>query len=1209
MPNNQLTNLIKSISKYDIVDVIARLSSLNLLQENQSRSFILDSFIAEILHTENITQHSSIIMSDGKFKKLIEQLNTTSLNKSIDPPENPFVQNVMLYGNYTLFNGIDTVTAYNVEMLGRILRNQDKYPKMFLHEAWVLITFCVNVSTEIANGIEVNLYTDFDNHCSGLIVPDSTIMKRNMNLVTIDSHRIDQDFIDTPQVSKILFDSFNSENIDSLENRSFYTKPFLLDTKNNCAILLNVGLLPTYIIYAVIKIAEKYNIKEQLINDYNNYIFHDCMQSLFRLGSFSCNNNQFDISLEDRPTYKEKLCSMFNDQIMILTYVCDNGSGYNNACLHDQFPIDNYLINKRIKNLKKKLIKHGISDSGIYFMCIHNFGLGRYPLIMLEKYNENDTVLLSPFELLCVSINESNNNGFFARYIKAKTPINNPLLSIVGELNLIGYYRKSKYTFYMGDDIDPDKTKFIIEPEYAKSYKISALASEKRHLIPSHKMELYLPCILKDAKRNIYVPYTIGTNLVEEVIEFSRCQIIWIYSDAYTTWDELNLYKSVIDMTSYWLGELASILQNAFSGQLNIRIVFDKNISEYYTEICSEKDNVINNFDTTFDGNELCLKLHYLEYHNFQLHDNSGEKTFIHFLLMQLKNHYGFSIDMNLFDEVFSNPFKKKFFVNRYTIAPYLKPVKKPTYRDIRIEDEERLTSEIGNILSSASEWSFKTVSDTDRQKVSSEVVDQLYHMLQNEVAALDSKSLLEIGYEDLEQTMYEILLQRKTYVSDIACYPENKDQYFERFNQNNKKSIALRFYLEYIAAQPPSGNNRIGIEKYEYILAICSLIIEWAQKNDLFTYDIIKTSVSFLPSKRIGMKHEEFDSMFNISKNMIDTELTYESSYNNSYDENYGIHFENYAKDINNAFLFEAGYSFNDMTAVIIAFIQLSESLGEKDVYVENRDTLIKELSKLCDSLSQETIINIVDSLTLSQRDNYLTTDKYYRKEDVYPWRLNRELSIYRKPLIKRDNQIIWGERVISHLLVYIEDLILTGKFKAHSKELQTVIGKISQDKGQEFNERIFNLLKSKECFLIYKNVKKINNLEIKESKGKSLGDIDVLIIDKEHSSIVVAELKSFRMARNPYEISQEHTKMFQDNGKKLCFVNKHLRRVNWVENHINDLIQEYHLEKKIWTVYGVFIVNEPIVSNQIYKQNIAIISESELSVESIRKIYKSKK
>ncbi|MBO5162615.1 MAG: hypothetical protein J6B69_10550 [Lachnospiraceae bacterium] len=114
---DELKDISDEIKKYDVYDVLARISGLNLMPHNQNKSVLLDSLIAGIICEEENTYNSTYKMSAGKFKKLIGKINETNLALSIDPNENAFYQNVMLMDNYTVFNGIDNTPAYNLQML------------------------------------------------------------------------------------------------------------------------------------------------------------------------------------------------------------------------------------------------------------------------------------------------------------------------------------------------------------------------------------------------------------------------------------------------------------------------------------------------------------------------------------------------------------------------------------------------------------------------------------------------------------------------------------------------------------------------------------------------------------------------------------------------------------------------------------------------------------------------------------------------------------------------------------------------------------------------------------------------------------------------------------------------------------------------------------------------------------------------------------
>lgn len=92
-----------------------------------------------------------------------------------------------------------------------------------------------------------------------------------------------------------------------------------------------------------------------------------------------------------------------------------------------------------------------------------------------------------------------------------------------------------------------------------------------------------------------------------------------------------------------------------------------------------------------------------------------------------------------------------------------------------------------------------------------------------------------------------------------------------------------------------------------------------------------------------------------------------------------------------------------------------------------------------------------IVDSIALRQRDDFLIPPAKFRKEDIYPWRFNRELSFTRRPIIIRGDEMIWGNRQLDHMIIFTLGLINNGKLKARSSEMNSLIGKISDERGAD--------------------------------------------------------------------------------------------------------------------------------------------------------------
>ena len=78
-------------------------------------------------------------------------------------------------------------------------------------------------------------------------------------------------------------------------------------------------------------------------------------------------------------------------------------------------------------------------------------------------------------------------------------------------------------------------------------------------------------------------------------------------------------------------------------------------------------------------------------------------------------------------------------------------------------------------------------------------------------------------------------------------------------------------------------------------------------------------------------------------------------------------------------------------------------------------------------------------------------------------------------------------------------------------------------------------------------------------------LGDIDVLIIDREYHKIIAAEVKNFNFSKNPYEMHLEYKKMFENTKKKKGYYTKHCRRVDWCNKHIDRTVKISKYSKRI--------------------------------------------
>ena len=83
-----------------------------------------------------------------------------------------------------------------------------------------------------------------------------------------------------------------------------------------------------------------------------------------------------------------------------------------------------------------------------------------------------------------------------------------------------------------------------------------------------------------------------------------------------------------------------------------------------------------------------------------------------------------------------------------------------------------------------------------------------------------------------------------------------------------------------------------------------------------------------------------------------------------------------------------------------------------------------------------------------------------------------------------------------------------------------------------------------------------------------------------------------------------RQYLNVFCDDDKNLCYISKHKKRVEWIKNHIADVIIEYKLDMIKWKVEDLLITSEPIVSNEYYHKKQKMLLYSEISDARIKSI-----
>lgn len=1199
--SDDIESIIEEILKFNVYDFIWRVSSLNLLIENQNKSILFDTFLECLFSQYDRFDSHKDNMGNEKFASIIRKLSTLSISHMIDPSESPFLERVRYYGNYWIFPGINYNPAYCLQgFLDVLCLENHEFDSEFTRKVHLLIRFILQISDRAANIMGYDLNTIEHVEVQDIRFPNVDEMKKLKKCVCIDYSLIEELLPDQSLISCLFYDvkiAKNKQEIN-INKQDFFAHPFVRVSEHE-TILLNPAILTSFLVHQIILLADQYNVKTKLIDAYNNRIWSHCKMYLKKLGHYKIREDKYGIKLINNECRKEAIFTVGNAKLLFLHFICDSGQNYTENSMFEECIVDDQLptMAERAQYFCKNL--SGQCVENIYQIVILN-SFGR--ILMYEKSScqRKKVLSLSPFELFCISINEREHNNFIASYIDAKSKIPDMIpASMCSELNSIEIYTGNDYSFYISDEFDAKTLNIFFGLGESLDYIIRAIKTEDRHLIDSYDGQLLQEVALLDSVRHIYYSETRPSKGIELVIKFKQINI-WITTPQPKNMKEYNVYYSLADMLSYWIAECHHYIDKMqfTTDTLQIDILLTAPINDYYL-MTEESISQSQEIQLQLKENAITMNWTPAVFHMLSNKFNTAEKEIVVSLLEHIGKFNWSPISLQKVDEIFQNPIKKKIFAANISDSPLLKPTNRPIPL-ISSEDTNQLLDEIGEYFLSMPEYSIGKVPDEKRANLANQVVGYLYSLLKTEMSTLSSEGVYEYVYFDLESVMYEAMISQARYAYDVSCYPEKEKEILEKQNHINESSVALKFLIEFIAATPPSGSKAFDTMQYGRILAICSLIVNWAYRNDLFRYHIFNTPIEFLKSGRIGMKQAENEFLMQINSAARTRKLEELS------DPNIETFFpseiiQDMKGQIDDAFWEEYGFTFGEFTQCIESL----EAYGNKLHSEVKRCPMADVVQFIVNSqnFSEDVVKKVIAQISLTQRHDFLTPPKPFKKEDVYPWRFNRELSFTRRPVIQYGEDLIWGNRQLHHMWRYTIDLIISGKYKARKPKLLTLIGKLSHKRGNDFNSAVAEKLRTIDGIIVDERVSKINGKKIAGTDKNVLGDIDVLYIVPKKRKIVVAEVKDFSFAKNPYEMEQEYQKIFVD-GDKQCYLSKHKRRATWIKEHVDDVIEQYHLTPGKWSVRTAMFVSEEIISNSFYHKNEKIIVYSEISPKKVKSV-----
>ena len=348
-------------------------------------------------------------------------------------------------------------------------------------------------------------------------------------------------------------------------------------------------------------------------------------------------------------------------------------------------------------------------------------------------------------------------------------------------------------------------------------------------------------------------------------------------------------------------------------------------------------------------------------------------------------------------------------------------------------------------------------------------------------------------------------------------------------------------------------------------LLADVTLLIEFAHHRDAMAFGFLKPSVKIYPNGEIEVDESFYSEILSkyLSHRSDDASERAAESYDQHFDppqaaseEESEIANRKMAK-FDEVFVPEFGFSFEKMLDVMDVWrefaIRAQASGGQL--------TEPEMLGLLCEGcgFSSSEANAFLERLTLPIRSQWdADLPPRCKKEDVYPWRFRRNLSLLVRPLVEvARSPRTWiisapfFERSVAYLGGNVENADFPERFFASDK-MRKYIGQRVNRRGHIFAEKVHTVFIQQG----YAARLEIEMTELGAAKHAGLGDIDVLAWNVATGKVFPVECKRLLTALTVREVIQR-LEDFRGDRKAKDSLGRHLRRVDWLTENLQSLVK----------------------------------------------------
>lgn len=1229
-----IREVVERIRLYDVADLLACVGALQLVAENAERAIRLHALAQAAI---------SLKPGPGKPKigpdRLTVVCNEPPLGEGPipayeDPSGNPFTEAfIFVGGSYTVLPGIVEEPTYVLEHLARaiFLDLRPFSSTTFVETTFPVLKGLLVLSNEIAERAKLSSGAAPARREGGtVLVPDTGRLQRLKRAVAFTDEELEE-LLASQGVPADTLHPFVRES------GTFDIGEFQVggDTVSRQPLvragedLVCIG--PAHLLAAarhhLIRLAQEHGVESELARRFGEAIWRDVLKSLDFLG-----HRQIDREIGEAPDlacFHEGFFTLDRDKALFVALATDDLQRYGDEVFGGWQPESLGERFERRSRLAEEAVFTGprVPNEMMALFVVqtmgrwHVTGIGSPPPPV-----ESPRLILSACDLRTIAHLEGGNELLLWKYARASEKIRDRLkLVTTSQLDEFHLYRSAGYSYYISDDRLPDL--LSIGPGGDGALRREAQRRRDLHGVTSFERGRIaeVTCLHEDPAIPLYVaPAHIG-RVVSILVEGFEIPV-WIVADQHQTQRApqlVSIQMQLCEMIGFWLWQFAPDIASAITRlgtdnpSLTIRVTLleeERWIAERSGSV--EATSLTDSISVTTDraAGLIDLNIGVGAVGTLAGPDNNGERQFMARLLQgvdqlaeDIQPRPDGALSSDRIDYILNRhaPLgeKKALIILDPRVDPRLDDRALPRFRQLQSADTNEVLDEIGSFVRESLGFGLGDVPNTRRVELLRKVVGFLYRQLQELVSTVRGDELLDYLMSRHEAITRHIAERSLTIPTRAACY-EGLYGIVEQLREEIPRSSALalgsRFLIEYVAARPPNGIRPVSLSVYDRLVALADQIIGWAYLSDLIHYGIADVKLRIVPSGRLA--HER-DPMMQAQQSFREAYASRVVSHaTRSFERHWregtaGPEEEPEVRALEDATRAEFGKTLLELSFLYVDIMNIgNEQTGPvKSVPVDRlADSLAASLS-----WKREEVLSALEDMSLKPREDFLDPGPPHKREDVYPWRFNRELSYIRRPLLIRErdggHEVVWGNRHVSEALTNLAGLCIEGRLRAKSSEMKRYISKVQNDVAQAFNDSVADVIRAYEDIRVRARVKKVDGEPV-GGRATPLGDIDVLAANPRRRKLMLIECKDLALARTPQELASELQQLFRCRKGKDSAIARHQKRALWVEANIDRVLRLLELENDAnWRVETVVVVDEESFSSRIYPPPIPVMSMRE--------------